>query len=58
MGLAFAFCNIIFMVLSFGIAFWAKEAVEPNLLIPTPLPVVKDLIRDWSTVPFVEINLR
>ena len=46
------------MVLALGIAFWAKEAVEPNLLVPTPLPVVKDLIRDWETVPFTQITVR
>ena len=54
----FATCNIIFMVLSLGIAFWAKEAVEPNLLVATPLPVVKDLIRDWEAVPFTSIAMR
>ena len=54
----FSLCNIVFMVLAFGIAFWAKEAVEPNLLVPTPLPVVKDLIKSWSAVPFVSLEVR
>ena len=56
--LAFAICNIIFMVLSGGIAFWAKEAVEPSLLVAAPLPVVKDLIRDWDAVPFYDVKVR
>ena len=46
------------MVLAVGIAYWAQEAVEPNLLVPTPLPVVKDLIRDWEAIPFTSISVQ
>ena len=46
------------MVLSFFIAYYAKGAVEENLLTVTPLPVVNDVIRDWETVPFVSLAVR
>ena len=57
LGFVFSLCNIVFCVLAFFIAYLANDAVEPGLLTPTPLPVVKDLINDWSAVPFVSMSL-
>jgi len=40
------------------VAMMSEGAVEEKLLKPQTLPQVKDLINDWSAVPFVSIDVR
>ena len=46
---------MVFMGLSLLVVLWAETAVDLKLLTPEPLPVVRDMIRDWEAVPFVSL---
>ena len=45
------------MGLALLLVLWAESAVDLELMTPKPLPIVKDMIRDWEAVPFVSMTI-